>query len=290
MADTLQTELLARKWEETFGIDVRAEFHGVQQIEQRRCEGCSLVFFRPESVCGSAKLYEALDGFEWYYAKHRWEHDEALIDLKGRGRALEVGSGTGAFVRAASDAGNADVAGLEQNEAAVAEAKRLARNVRLGTVQEIAAAEPGSYDAVCSFQVLEHVPNPGSFLRACCDALRPGGLLALGLPNAKSFLRLQFNLLDMPPHHMSRWCETTLKRVAEIFPLRLRRIAYEPLAEMHVDSYVEAHSRILGQGKIAQKVAPLLKGAASRLLRASEARKALRGQAMYVAYERVSDR
>ena len=73
-------------------------------------------------------------------------------------------------------------------------------------IEDHADQRPGHYDAVTSFQVLEHVTEPASFLRACVKALRPGGRLLLGVPNNDSFLGLlEDNWLNMPPHHMSLW-------------------------------------------------------------------------------------
>jgi SAM-dependent methyltransferase len=285
--EKLDADLLVRKWAELYRIDVVPEFHGLRQIERRQCCDCSLGFFLPESVCGSGTLYGELERFGWYYPRWRWEHEQASRELRGRRRGLEIGCGQGGFLRGVTEKAGIAMEGVEQNPRAIDECRALGLDVRAGKIEELAAEGAEPYDAVCSFQVLEHVPDPGRFLRACCDILRPGGLLILGLPNAKSFLGLQFNLLDMPPHHMSRWQTQTLERLTEIFPLRIRRIAREPLASAHIDGYVETHGRILGDGAVAKRFGPAIKTAAARTLRNSGLHRLLRGQGLYACYERT---
>jgi len=41
------------------------------------------------------------------------------------------------------------------------------------------AEEPKRFDMVCAMEVLEHVDNPASFIRSCCDLVKPGGHLFL---------------------------------------------------------------------------------------------------------------
>jgi 2-polyprenyl-6-hydroxyphenyl methylase/3-demethylubiquinone-9 3-methyltransferase len=50
---------------------------------------------------------------------------------------------------------------------------------RLVSVEELAAQMPGAFDAVTCMEMLEHVPAPGSVLRACATLLKPGGTLFL---------------------------------------------------------------------------------------------------------------
>ena len=53
---------------------------------------------------------------------------------------------------------------------------------RAGRVEEL-AAEGLTFDAVVCLEVVEHVPDPAAFLKACAALVRPGGLMLLSTLN-----------------------------------------------------------------------------------------------------------
>ena len=268
-------------------MDVSAEFQGQKNFRLLKCADCQLQFFQPASLAGSPSLYQRLEKFDWYYMRQKWEHRVALEDLNGCENGIEIGCGFGEFVaQVIKEKPGLSFEGCEQNPSAVKIAQNNGIPVRHTGLSDLAESHPGKYAAVCSFQVLEHVPDPRSFLNAACKLLRSGGKLILGLPNAQSFLRHQFNILDMPPHHVTRWTSETLKAVERWFPLKVQSISYEPLAEYHVDAYVEAHTKKLSQIG-GQAAAPWIRSRLSRVVRASGLRQFLRGQSIYVCYRRV---
>jgi 2-polyprenyl-3-methyl-5-hydroxy-6-metoxy-1,4-benzoquinol methylase len=275
------------KWTRQLGMDVSKEFHGMSRFDLLGCESCTLRFFRPDSVAGSPELYEKLGKFEWYYMKRKWEHDIALEDLSTCKNGIEVGCGFGDFVARVAKEKAIPFEGCEQNPSAVQIARANGVAVHLEDLEDLANSRRSAYDAVCSFQVLEHVTRPGDFVAASCSLLRPGGKLMLGLPNAASFLRHQHSILDMPPHHMSRWTAKVLERLQEWFPLRLMRVAYEPLADYHVEGYVEAYTRLFGDRGLRIMMAPAVRSRIIRLIRKSGLQKRLRGHSIYACYLRT---
>jgi SAM-dependent methyltransferase len=283
----IETEPLIQRWIAAFGIDVRNEFHGVRSLELRKCNRCGLQFFCPGFLAGSARLYEELEKFDWYYLPQKWEHDVALQDISGAANGIEIGCGFGDFVARVRQEKHVSFEGCEQNASAVEITRRKGLLVHLDSIENLAKVRPGVYDSVCSFQVLEHVSNPDSFLKASCAILRPGGKLMLGLPNASSFLRHQFNLLDLPPHHMTRWTEDVLFRLQEFFPLKLVRVAIEPLANYHVHDYVGAYWRALSKSWLRIPSIPAIESRLARAIQILGLRRFLRGQTIYACYTRI---
>jgi len=110
-------------------------------------------------------------------------------------RLLDVGCGGGILAEAMAQRG-ASVTGIDMGEAplAVARLHQLESNVvvdyRQMTAEQLAAAEPGQYDVVTCLEMLEHVPDPASVIRACATLCKPGGDLYFSTINRspKSYL------------------------------------------------------------------------------------------------------
>jgi len=172
----------------------------------------------------------------------KWEFDIALKSLSQSKNILEIGSALGSFMKACLHKG-LSATGIELNEAAVKIAKDRGLPVAHADIHQYVEEYPESSDAVCSFQVLEHIPDPKSFIESSLKALRKRGMLVLSVPNSESFLKYQNNLLDMPPHHMTRWSEASFKALEKIFPIRLEKVFFEPLAAYHVSDYMHAYAQ-----------------------------------------------
>ncbi len=125
----------------------------------------------------------------------RLAHVERLAGgISGR-RVIDVGCGGGIFSESMAAKG-AKVTGIDLGEKAlkVAMLHRLESGVevdyRLMSAEEAAQSEAGSYDVVTCMEMLEHVPDPASTVRACATLARPGGWVVFSTinRNPKSFL------------------------------------------------------------------------------------------------------
>lgn len=123
----------------------------------------------------------------------------------GRGRGLEVGCYTGAFLTAAAEVGWS-FEGIDVNEAAVAHARRRGLTARRARLTEL---EPDRrWDVVAIWTCLDQMPEPHVAVREATVRLRPGGLLAVRVPNGAFYHTLRRRLdgpLARPARALLGW-------------------------------------------------------------------------------------
>lgn len=246
------------------GVQIESELPAASTIDLRRCRQCDLEFFDPPAA-GSSDLYRQLESFDWYYEAEKPEFSIALDLIPEGANVLEVGSGAGAF--AARLPARCRYVGLELNASAAAKARSAGIDVRVESLDEHLATHASRYDVVCSFQVLEHVSDPRGFLSGCAHAAKSGGRILIGVPSADSFAgSLPDFILDMPPHHVTRWSDRCLRAAASQAGLEFVQLLPESLRSVHAPSFWAA--RLLRTAYAAVgRVPPLMAIApASRLL------------------------
>lgn len=198
-------------------------------LDYYKCSVCGLGFFNP-LVTGNEAFYNRMQAYDWYYMTNKQEYSIAKKYLPIKGSILEVGAGKAIF---ADTVGKGRYIGLEFNEKAIEKARLNGIKLLKQTLEE--HTELGNlYNAVVSFQVLEHIANPAEFIRSCIKSLRFGGVLIISVPSQDSFVGSAINhVLDLPPHHVTRWSIAVLENIASMFGLSLLAIEYESVATYH---------------------------------------------------------
>lgn len=223
----LPTASIEHYWR-AIGYELRTVFPDFPaSIAKQLCLNCDLRFFVPQMI-GGADLYNALGRTSIYYDAFKWEFVEVLRLLAGRrpgSSFLEFGCGRGWFLEKAKPYFER-AAGIDFNQDAVKDCRARGLDVSGGHL----ATMQGSHDVIASFQVLEHLANPGETLRHLVQLLRPGGQLIIAVPNEESLLgELEKNYLNLPPHHASCWTKRSFDHVADMFSMTLEQYLREPL-------------------------------------------------------------
>ena len=203
-------------------IDISSELLKINEIVFFECLNCHLSFFYP-CVIGSEKFYENLQAQESnYYQNNRPEFDLALKHIEKNNSVLEIGAGSALF---ASKLKTNSYTGLEYNDQAIKEARNLGINLIKSSIEEFTSNTDKKYDIVCSFHVLEHVKNPLEFIESSLEVLKSGGKLIFAVPCYNSYLTKNVNhVLNMPPHHITRWSLEAFKYIGETYKLKLLEI------------------------------------------------------------------
>jgi SAM-dependent methyltransferase len=184
-----------------------------------RCGSCRTVFML-DPPSDLARYYEG----DYYHfdaaGEPEWKHNQVRLDSAAYrvrlllehvapGPLIEIGAGTGAFAAAAKAAGF-DVTAIEMDEACCRYLREHEGVAAICSDRPLAVLDSlPPARVVAMWHVLEHLPNPADVLERIAAQLEPGGVLAIGVPNASS---LQFRLMG------SRWPQVDAPRHLCLMP------------------------------------------------------------------------
>lgn len=147
----------------------------------------------------------------------RLNYIDSRAELAGK-QVLDVGCGGGILSESMAQRG-AQVTGIDMAEKSlqVAQLHALESGVqveyRCVAVEALAQERPQAFDVVTCMEMLEHVPDPASVIRACATLVKPGGHVFFSTlnRNAKAYLmavvgaEYVLNLLPKGTHDYSKF-------------------------------------------------------------------------------------
>lgn len=179
----------------------------------------------------------------------RLDYINRLAQLPGKS-VLDVGCGGGILSESMAGIG-AQVTGIDLGDKALQVAKlHLLESGKQVTyrkiaVEELATEQPASFDVVTCMEMLEHVPDPQSVIRACSQLVKPGGHVFFSTlnRNPKSYLfavigaEYLLNLLPRGTHDYAKFIKPSelaqFSRNAGLNTLDLTGMSYNPISKVY---------------------------------------------------------
>ena len=175
----------------------------------------------------------------------RLEWIERLAPLAGR-RVADIGCGGGVLTEAMAQRGatvlGIDLAGKPLRVAQLHALESGAQvEYRDASAEALATELPGGFDVVTCMEMLEHVPDPASVVRACATLVKPGGTVFFSTinRNLKSFAlaivgaEYVLNLLPRGTHEYAKFI-----RPSELIgPARAAGLALQDMTGMQYDPF-----------------------------------------------------
>lgn len=172
---------------------------------------------------------------------------EQFTSLEGK-QVLDVGCGGGILAESMAQKG-AQVTGIDMGEAPLEVARLhllesgLEVDYQRITAEEFAEQHPERFDVVTCMEMLEHVPDPGSVIRACARLVKPDGHVFFSSinRNAKSYLfaivgaEYVLNMLPRGTHDYGKLIRPSelheWSRQADLAPRDITGMSYNPLSK-----------------------------------------------------------
>lgn len=179
----------------------------------------------------------------------RLDYIDRRASLAGK-KVLDVGCGGGILSESMALRG-ADVTGIDMGETPLNVAKlhqhESGVNVdyRKTTAETLASEMPQQFDIVASLEMLEHVPDPASVIKACATLVKPGGHVFFSTlnRNPKSYLfaiigaEYILNMLPRGTHDFSKFIKPSeldnWARSANLNVMELTGMSYNPFSKTY---------------------------------------------------------
>ena len=165
-------------------------------------------YYKSEEYISHTDSEKGMLSFLYQKVKQRALKKKVALITKsnnGIGSVLDIGAGTGEFLKVASEYGW-NVQGAEPNE----KARFISKEKGIDLIEDFTEFSNRQFDVVTLWHVLEHMPNLEKTISQIETLVKPGGTLLIAVPNYKSFDARYYNkywaAYDVPRHlwHFSK--------------------------------------------------------------------------------------
>ena len=142
-----------------------------------------------------------------------------LESIKEGASVLEVGCGEGSFINLAKK--SYQLTGFDLSESGIKKAKeqnpKIADRIWVGSIEEQSKLND-KFDAICMWDVLEHIWDPAPTCNKLLEMLEPGGKLYISTPNINTviagLLKKRWAFMT-PPEHLSFFSPKSIRYLFE---------------------------------------------------------------------------
>ncbi len=227
------------------------KFGSKMQYTYVECLDCSLIYSSPrpkynqdfiDSCYTTYQFFEdaGLEDLDKIHTSSKTMFEKEIANImkfeKLRTNVLDIGSGMGTFLYAAKPYYK-KLTGLDVSEKMANFVRtKVGVNVLLEQFQDHESAEP--YSLIHMSHVLEHIPNPNTWMQHAMKLLHPEGILVINVPNKMSFsrrLKHWYYKLGLIKQYSSSWKD----------PARTPDHLYEPTIKSFLQLIRQNNFRVL---------------------------------------------
>jgi SAM-dependent methyltransferase len=218
--DASMNALAGYEWIKTCKICSEDRFVQLTESPQAnfyQCEHCHVIFLNPQPTLETLKqqytrqtLLETGPASAWFMHKRYFlrallrERLRDVLRYRGHGDLLDVGCGMGDFCDVARE-GGFTVYGTEFSDTYATHTKNAMgfKDIYVGRLQEIDFGGR-QFDVISLWHVLEHLPDPLETLARLKKLLKPGGIVAIEVPNAEQKRKRPIYVSDLENYPIDR--------------------------------------------------------------------------------------